>query len=315
MTCGGNLPPPPPTPPPRPGRPDPAAPTRPPRPGRPDPGPPTRPPPTRPPPTPLRRTDSTRPAERDRARNRSVIRRMPRRSLVNTIGRRARWRWHGWVLSRDVQLRLDCSVSIGPASATPDQAPPPTPPCVVCGRAGSQPRAPHHLTHGVTVWLCATHRSDGFLRRRGGRDFAERLGAAWAAAAARDGPRRCVHTCAGSNDRPHPGAPRVLLVAAASRRGGAPLRRRGAAPTRHRRAPAPARSRSRHRAIRADDAPVVHRCPLAPHLRAPATPAVPRRRTKKSVRRRPAAPLLPPGLNTRPFFPYDEWWEHWRSRR
>jgi hypothetical protein len=23
----------------------------------------------------------------------------------------------------------------------------------------------------------------------------------------------------------------------------------------------------------------------------------------------------PPGLNTRPFFPYDEWWERWRHRQ
>jgi hypothetical protein len=49
----------------------------------------------------------------------------------------------------------------------------------------------------------------------------------------------------------------------------------------------------------------------------PALPAVRQRKTKTTARRRPAAPLLPPGsgLNARPFFPYDEWWEIWRSRR
>ena len=31
------------------------------------------------------------------------------------------------------------------------------------------------------MWLCAAHSSDAFVRRRGGREFAERLSAVWAA--------------------------------------------------------------------------------------------------------------------------------------
>ncbi len=56
------------------------------------------------------------------------------------------------------------------------------PPCAVCvGRSGPE-RTPWHLTHGVVVWLCAAHRENRFLARRGGREFTERLAARWAAA-------------------------------------------------------------------------------------------------------------------------------------
>ena len=230
---------------------------------------------------------------------------MPRRSLVNTIGRRARWRWHGWVLSRDVQLRLDCSVSIGPASATPDQAPPPTPPCVVCGRAGSRPWAPHHLTHGVTVWLCATHRSDGFLRRRGGRDFAERLGAAWAAAGA-TGARRAAALRAHVRRQQRPAPTRVRPGSYSWPRLRAEAERRFAAGEPPRRVIAELRRRHARGVATAPSVRTMRRWFTDARwllTSGPATPAVRRRRTKKSVRRRPAAPLLPPGLNTRPFFP------------
>jgi hypothetical protein len=41
-----------------------------------------------------------------------------------------------------------------------------------------------HLTHGVSVWLCPTHGSDGYLRRGDGAEFARRLAQVWAAAGA-----------------------------------------------------------------------------------------------------------------------------------
>lgn len=51
--------------------------------------------------------------------------------------------------------------------------------CAVCCR----PRATEivHLTHGVAVRLCSLHRETGFLRRRGGRTFVDRLARIWAA--------------------------------------------------------------------------------------------------------------------------------------
>lgn len=55
------------------------------------------------------------------------------------------------------------------------------PPCGICGHCGRGDRVLHHLTHGLSVWLCQAHRSDGFLQRRGGREFVERLAAAWMA--------------------------------------------------------------------------------------------------------------------------------------
>jgi hypothetical protein len=38
------------------------------------------------------------------------------------------------------------------------------------------------MTHGVTICLCAAHRSPEFLRRRGGRDLVGRLHALWSGA-------------------------------------------------------------------------------------------------------------------------------------
>jgi hypothetical protein len=38
------------------------------------------------------------------------------------------------------------------------------------------------MTHGITIWLCDRHRSEEYMRRRSGREFVERLAAAWAAA-------------------------------------------------------------------------------------------------------------------------------------
>lgn len=59
------------------------------------------------------------------------------------------------------------------------------PMCAICGGPGEGPRAEHHLTHGVSVWLCAAHRSDEFQRRRAGRDFVASLQAVWRAAGIR----------------------------------------------------------------------------------------------------------------------------------
>ena len=55
------------------------------------------------------------------------------------------------------------------------------PPCAICGYFGRGDRVLHHLTHGLAVWLCDAHRSDGFLCRRSGREFVERLAAVWVA--------------------------------------------------------------------------------------------------------------------------------------
>jgi hypothetical protein len=56
-----------------------------------------------------------------------------------------------------------------------------TPPCAVCGQFRTGQRARHHLTHGVSLWLCDAHRADAYLSRDGGRDFVARLSAVWAA--------------------------------------------------------------------------------------------------------------------------------------
>ncbi len=58
---------------------------------------------------------------------------------------------------------------------------PECPPCAICGHGGRGSRVPHHLTHGISVWLCDTHRSDSFMSRRSGREFVERLAGVWAA--------------------------------------------------------------------------------------------------------------------------------------
>jgi hypothetical protein len=84
------------------------------------------------------------------------------------------------------------------------------PPCVLCGRAPGA--APFHLTHGVSVTLCPSHRRTEYLRRREGRHFADRLERAWRAAgcattrrlAALDSHRRAMRHR--PPDRPRPGS-------------------------------------------------------------------------------------------------------------
>lgn len=57
-----------------------------------------------------------------------------------------------------------------------------TPMCAICAGPGEGIRAEHHMTHGIVVWLCESHRSAEFQRRRAGRDFVASLGAIWKAA-------------------------------------------------------------------------------------------------------------------------------------
>lgn len=59
-----------------------------------------------------------------------------------------------------------------------------TPPCAICGRWREGRRALHHLTHGVSLWLCDPHRSESYLHRDGGYDFVARATTVWAAAGA-----------------------------------------------------------------------------------------------------------------------------------
>ena len=53
--------------------------------------------------------------------------------------------------------------------------------CALCAGPGSGAVTEHHLTHGVSVFLCSTHRSDAYQRRRGGRDFVDELAGMWSA--------------------------------------------------------------------------------------------------------------------------------------
>jgi hypothetical protein len=59
-----------------------------------------------------------------------------------------------------------------------------TPACAICAGPGEGDRAELHLPFGVTVWLCAAHRSEEFQRRREGRDLSVSLSAVWQACGA-----------------------------------------------------------------------------------------------------------------------------------
>jgi hypothetical protein len=56
------------------------------------------------------------------------------------------------------------------------------PPCAICMGRGEGERARLVLPGGVSVWLCAAHRSEAFQRRRAGRDFSFTLSCVWQAA-------------------------------------------------------------------------------------------------------------------------------------
>ena len=55
------------------------------------------------------------------------------------------------------------------------------PVCALCAGPGSGSVAEHHLTHGVSVFLCSAHRSEAFQRRQGGRNFVDELAGMWTA--------------------------------------------------------------------------------------------------------------------------------------
>ncbi len=57
-------------------------------------------------------------------------------------------------------------------------------PCAICGHTGSRSRDVHHMTHGVSVWLCDAHGNDGFLRKDNGAAFTQRLAGMWIASGA-----------------------------------------------------------------------------------------------------------------------------------
>lgn len=188
----------------------------------------------------------------------------------------------------------------------------PTPPCAICGHGGPGPRASHHLTHGVSVWLCATHRSETFQRRRGGREFTERLGAVWAASGATSARRTAAlrsHVGRVSQAPPariRPGSyswPRLRGEAERRFAAGEPPRRVIAdLRRRHVRGTATVPSERTMRRWFAD-ARWLDPCPSPGHA-----PAVLRDRRPAESRRRPGVPLLPPGFNRRPFSPWDDWW-------
>lgn len=56
------------------------------------------------------------------------------------------------------------------------------PPCAICAGPGKGSRAELHLPYGVSVWLCAFHRTGEFATRRSGRDLAVSLMHVWGAA-------------------------------------------------------------------------------------------------------------------------------------
>jgi hypothetical protein len=67
-----------------------------------------------------------------------------------------------------------------------------SPPCAICAGKGMGERRPLTLTHGLTVWLCAAHREESFLRRRRGRDLVATLLRVWGAAGCLDRPQHAA---------------------------------------------------------------------------------------------------------------------------
>lgn len=198
---------------------------------------------------------------------RSVIRRTIRRSLVKPTDREAGANWHGWVSPCDVQLRLD---SVHEQSGS------------IIGRGGVRPAIGASVCAVRTGWVTGTDAVPPHPRRHRLALFhppQRRVPATARRARLHRSPRRRVGRrrgdgkpsgrrppCAPSPSAtagPHPGASRLLLLAAPPRRGGTPLRCGGVTPASHRRVAAPACPGRRHSAIRADDAPVVLRRPLA----------------------------------------------------
>lgn len=55
------------------------------------------------------------------------------------------------------------------------------PQCAICGHRGRRRRTLHHMTHGVSVWLCTTHSHETYLQVDAGRRFTRRLEGTWIA--------------------------------------------------------------------------------------------------------------------------------------
>ncbi len=85
----------------------------------------------------------------------------------------------GWVLSGHGPAREDAVV---PKSFYKGERLGSRPPCAICMGRGEGERARLVLPGGVSVWLCAAHRSLEFQRSRAGRDFHLSLRYVWAAA-------------------------------------------------------------------------------------------------------------------------------------
>ncbi len=66
------------------------------------------------------------------------------------------------------------------------------PVCAICASTRNGRAVEHHLTHGVSVWLCDTHRDTAFLCRRGGRDLIECLTGLWQSAGCLNGRQRAA---------------------------------------------------------------------------------------------------------------------------
>jgi hypothetical protein len=86
------------------------------------------------------------------------------------------------------------------------------PPCAICMGRGEGERGQLTLPGGVSVWLCAAHRSTSFQRRRAGRDFVFTLSCVWQAAGCFTARRRRALELHRqrllSRDRPPPARPR-----------------------------------------------------------------------------------------------------------
>jgi hypothetical protein len=176
------------------------------------------------------------------------------------------------------------------------------PVCALCGHAGRGETAEHHMTHGVSVWLCPPHRTAAFLRRRCGRTFTARLEAIWRANGIATSRRlAALHAHRRRMARP---SPRALPGSYSW-----PLMRREA----ERRfaagdAPGDVISdlRGRH-----DDLPAT--VPSVRTMRRWFTQArwlttEPNPTTRRWRPRRSSLPELPPGFMRDPIWPLSEWW-------
>ena len=68
------------------------------------------------------------------------------------------------------------------------------PPCAICRHRGRGPSGLRFLTHGVHLWLCASHGSAAFMLRDGGGEFVQRLVGIWTSEGALGHRRRAALT-------------------------------------------------------------------------------------------------------------------------